>query len=180
MTRNINHKRYCANIKLGKLDPYEGLKPDDFTDWEVRREKAEFERSATQKSTITSIMANRFHRAAFKDSDQNVELAKTKEEKRQQEKTDAVKMNFFGPITHNLYDWYPNKLVCRRFNVPEPYPGSKKEGCPLLDMEKESKEKDMSDSTIQSIFGATEEDVQKFAQIDKFDEPRKGSQYEKF
>ena len=54
------------------------MKPDDFTDWEVRREKAEFERSATQKSTITSIMANRFQRAAFKDSGQNVELAKTK------------------------------------------------------------------------------------------------------
>ena len=83
-------------------------------------------------------------------------------------------MNFFGPITHNLYDWYPNKLVCRRFNVPEPYPGSKKEGCPLLDMEKDSKDKDMSDTTIQSIFGATEEDVQKFAQIDKFEEPRLG------
>lgn len=96
------------------------------------------------------------------------------EERRQQEKTDAVKMNFFGPITHNLYDWYPNKLVCRRFNVPEPYPGSKKEGCPLLDMEKDAKDKDMSDTTIQSIFGATEEDVQKFAQIDKFEEPRLG------
>ena len=70
--------RYCNNIKLGKLDPYAGLRPNDFTDWELRKEKAEFERAATQKSTITSIMASRFKRADYKDSDTNVELAKTK------------------------------------------------------------------------------------------------------
>ena len=59
-------------------------------------------------------------------------------------------MNFFGPITHNKYDWYPNKLVCRRFNVPEPYPGCKKEGCPVLDAEREEREK-VGEDTIQEI-----------------------------
>ena len=72
------YDRYCNNIKLGKLDPYAGLAPDGATDWEVRKEKAEFERAATQKSTITAIMASRFKRANFKDSDTNVELTKTK------------------------------------------------------------------------------------------------------
>ena len=70
------------------------------TEWEVRGEKAEFERAATQKSTISNIMASRFQKAKFKDSDQNVELEKTKAERLHQEKIDAVKMNFFGPVTH--------------------------------------------------------------------------------
>ena len=75
------YDRYCANIKAGKLDPYQGLRPDDMTEWEVRGEKAEFERAATQKSTISNIMASRFQKAKFKDSDQNVTLEKTKAEK---------------------------------------------------------------------------------------------------
>ena len=70
------------------------------TEWEVRGEKAEFERAATQKSTISNIMASRFQKAKFKDSDQNVTLEKTKAEKLHQEKIDAVKMGFFGPVTH--------------------------------------------------------------------------------
>ena len=70
------------------------------TEWEVRGEKAEFERAATQKSTISSIMASRFQKAKFKDSETDVTLEQTKAEILHQEKIDAVKMNFFGPVTH--------------------------------------------------------------------------------
>ena len=72
-------------------------------------------------------------------------------------------MNFFGPITHSVHAWYPNKLVCRRMNIPEPHPGSRLEGCPELDNEKNQKS-EASDSTIQSIFGASEDDVQKLGE----------------
>ena len=47
-----------------------------------------------------------------------------------------------------MYQWFPNKLVCRRFDVPEPYPGMRQEGCPTLDAEKEQRES-KSESTIQ-------------------------------
>jgi len=103
---------------------FTALHPDDSTEWEISKEKAEFERAATQKSAVSAIMMNRFKRAEFMDRDVDVVLPKSKVEQKFQEKKDAVKMNFFGAMTHEVYDWYPAKLLCRRFDVPEPYPGS--------------------------------------------------------
>jgi hypothetical protein len=54
---------------------------DDYTKWEIDKEKAEFERAATQKSAITEIMKNRFKRAQFQDKEENVSLARSKREK---------------------------------------------------------------------------------------------------
>jgi nitrate reductase beta subunit len=93
------YNRYCINVKDGKLNPYDGLAPgnlhfimenrssyaesisDDYTKWEIDKEKAEFERAATQKSAITEIMKNRFKRAQFQDKEENVSLARSKREK---------------------------------------------------------------------------------------------------
>ena len=77
-------------------------------------------------------------------------------------------MNFFGPITHSVHAWYPNKLVCRRMDVPEPHPDSKLEGCPELDNEKNQKNENVSDSTMQGIFGATEDDVKKLGKYNTY------------
>ena len=146
--KHERYDRYCANIKQGKFDPYQGPKPDDMTEWEVRGEKAEFERAATQKSTISSILASRFQKAKFKDNETDVQLELTKAEKLHQEKIDAVKVNFFGPVTHQVYQWIPAKLACSRFDVPEPCPGMRQKGA-----EKEQRESRSTDTTVQSIFG---------------------------
>lgn len=39
------------------------------------------------------------------------------------DKQTAVKMKMFGQLTREAFEWHPDKLLCRRFNVPEPYPG---------------------------------------------------------
>lgn len=39
------------------------------------------------------------------------------------DKQSAVKMKMFGKMTRETFEWHPDKLLCKRFNVPEPYPG---------------------------------------------------------
>ncbi|XP_050293213.1 G patch domain-containing protein 1 homolog [Anthonomus grandis grandis] len=34
---------------------------------------------------------------------------------------DAVRMKMFGPLTRVTSDWVPSSLLCKRFNVPEPF-----------------------------------------------------------
>lgn len=41
----------------------------------------------------------------------------------QDDKQAAVKMKMFGQLTRETFEWYPDKLLCKRFNVPDPYPG---------------------------------------------------------
>ena len=111
------YDRYCANVKSGKTEPYQGLAPDDFTKWESDKEKAEFERAATQKSAVTAIMMNRFKKAEFQDRETNVELPKTKYERKFQEKRDAVKMNFFGAMTHEVRIFYAFLKAAALYNA---------------------------------------------------------------
>ena len=40
----------------------------------------------------------------------------------------AAEMGMFGPLTRSMVDFYPNKLLCKRFNVPDPHPEHKDVG----------------------------------------------------
>ena len=35
---------------------------------------------------------------------------------------DAAKMDMFGVMTREVMIWYPHKVLCKRFNIPDPYP----------------------------------------------------------
>ena len=37
-------------------------------------------------------------------------------------------MKMFGKLTRKTFEWHPSKLLCKRFNIPEPYPSSSKTG----------------------------------------------------
>ena len=39
----------------------------------------------------------------------------------------AARMNMFGPLTRTKVDFYPNRLLCKRFNVANPHPHHKAE-----------------------------------------------------
>lgn len=39
------------------------------------------------------------------------------------DKEAAVKMKMFGKLTRETFEWHPDKLLCKRFNVPDPHPG---------------------------------------------------------
>jgi G patch domain-containing protein 1 len=34
----------------------------------------------------------------------------------------AARMNLFGRLTHISVEWHPDKLLCKRFNIKDPYP----------------------------------------------------------
>ena len=108
-------------------------------------------------------MMNRFKKAEFNDNQNQVELPKSQWEKKFHEKREAVKMGFFGAMTHEEYDWYPAKLLCRRFDVPEPYPGSSQVGCPYIEMlNNKSKNDNEQNNEVQGIFGASMDDLKLF------------------
>jgi len=49
----------------------------------------------------------------------------------------AAQMGMFGKLTRTLLEWHPEKLLCKRFNIPDPYPASRVRGVPAR--EKKSK-----------------------------------------
>lgn len=44
----------------------------------------------------------------------------------------------FGKLTRDTFEWHPDKLLCKRFNVPDPYPGSTLVGLPRVKRDKYS------------------------------------------
>ena len=37
-------------------------------------------------------------------------------------KENAVKLKLFGKLTRETFEWHPAALLCKRFDVPDPYP----------------------------------------------------------
>lgn len=50
----------------------------------------------------------------------------------------AVEMKMFGKLTRERYDWHPDKVLCKRFNVANPYPDSTIVGVPKVKRDKYS------------------------------------------
>jgi len=38
------------------------------------------------------------------------------------DQAEAARMKMYGQLTHDTLEWHPDKLLCKRFNVPNPYP----------------------------------------------------------
>ena len=36
--------------------------------------------------------------------------------------TSAAGMDMFGIMTRQISQWHPHRMLCRRFNIPNPYP----------------------------------------------------------
>ena len=34
----------------------------------------------------------------------------------------AARANLFGVLTRQVLEWHPHRVLCKRFNVPDPYP----------------------------------------------------------
>ena len=35
----------------------------------------------------------------------------------------AAKADMFGILTRQVEEWHPHRVLCKRFNIPDPYPG---------------------------------------------------------
>ncbi|KAF9197947.1 hypothetical protein BGZ49_001382 [Haplosporangium sp. Z 27] len=142
IAKQNRYKQYL-NIQAGisdeKIELVEGFSAEDMT-----KELNEFVQAARIFKPLSSSMANRFTTATkvieFAQPAaglRSAEETKTAQmtapipgmvEKMEVPKSQAAKaaaMGMFGPLTRTVVDFYPSKLLCKRFNVSNPHPEHK-------------------------------------------------------
>ena len=103
------------------------------TEWEREREKEEFARSAALYRPLNSTMAARFTSAKQPDDHRIVyEDVPAQESSDSSDQTQAASMKMFGKLTRDSFEWHPENTLCKRFNIPNPYPGSRVVGVPKV------------------------------------------------
>jgi len=105
------YEQFERSIRQRNKDPYRGI-VSSLTEWERNQEKQEFSKTAQFHLKIFDKIGDKFVKASAGDNEKGSnELVE-------------VKKKIFGPETHKTSEWHPDPLLCRRFNVPDPYPDS--------------------------------------------------------
>ncbi|XP_072278322.1 G patch domain-containing protein 1 isoform X2 [Pyxicephalus adspersus] len=128
---------YIRKLHEGQKDSLECCLDPNMTEWERSREREEFMRSAMLYKPTNSSLSSRFTRGKCEDDLDKVEVPRDQEGD-MNDKSSAVKMKMFGRLTRDLFEWHPDKLLCKRFNIPDPYPGSTLTGLPKVKRDKYS------------------------------------------
>ncbi|NXV77587.1 GPTC1 protein, partial [Atlantisia rogersi] len=131
------YESFVKSLKQGEKDTLERYLDPSMTEWERGREQEEFFRAAMLYKSSNSTLASRFTRAKYEDDVDKVEVPRDQENDVDDKET-AVKMKMFGKLTRDKFEWHPEKLLCRRFNVPDPYPDSSIVGLPKVKRDKYS------------------------------------------
>lgn len=102
------------------------------TEWEREGELEEFTRAAVLYRPLSSSISTRFTRATVvtSDVDNNSKTQQTDHETQQTDDKKAATMGMFGKLTRTVLDWHPDRVLCKRFNIPPPYLNSKLKGVP--------------------------------------------------
>ncbi|KIW12913.1 hypothetical protein PV08_08100 [Exophiala spinifera] len=112
-----------AGLRQDELPPRaEGMKQDD---WVI--EMQEFARAAEVFKPVSGLMASRFTSSTASLQGQNPDssaptdaMLSTPAPKPEDQAVSAAKMGMFGPMTRSFSNFYPTRLLCKRFNVPYP------------------------------------------------------------
>ncbi|XP_061863628.1 G patch domain-containing protein 1 isoform X1 [Colius striatus] len=132
------YESFVKSLKQGeKADTLEHCLDPSMTEWERGREREEFFRAAMFYKSSSSTLSSRFTRAKYEDDVDKVEVPRDQENDLNDKET-AVKMKMFGKLTRDTFEWHPEKLLCKRFNVPDPYPDSSIVGLPKVKRDKYS------------------------------------------
>ncbi|KAK1330333.1 hypothetical protein QTO34_010522 [Cnephaeus nilssonii] len=131
------YEKFLANMKWGQKDALEHCLDPSMTEWERGREREEFARAALLYASSHSTLSSRFTHAKEDDDSDQVEVPRDQEND-VNDKQSAVKMKMFGKLTRDTFEWHPDKLLCKRFNVPDPYPDSTLVGLPRVKRDKYS------------------------------------------
>ncbi|XP_060767752.1 G patch domain-containing protein 1 [Neoarius graeffei] len=134
-SKQARYDRYISHLKQGNKDALESSLDPAMTEWERGRERDEFVRAAVLYKPSKSLLSSRFTRAKHEDDTDSVEVTRDQEGD-VNDKQAAVKMKMFGKLTRDTMEWHPDKLLCRRFNVSDPYPGSSIVGLPKVKRDK--------------------------------------------
>ncbi|KAF1531791.1 G patch domain-containing protein 1, partial [Eudyptes sclateri] len=131
------YESFVRCLKQGEKDTLEHYLDPSMTEWERGREQEEFFRAAMFYKSSNSTLSSRFTRAKYEDDVDKVEVPRDQENDIDDKET-AVKMKMFGKLTRDKFEWHPEKLLCKRFNVPDPYPDSSIVGLPKVKRDKYS------------------------------------------
>ncbi len=114
----------------------------NLTEWEKQKEKEEFHKmyeeqmkkiAAIRKDTTSKFVST----AILNENNQEKEILKTSEIEQDKQFVDeeehkdyhqAAKEKKFGKLTRTQFEWRPHPTVCKRFNVPNPFPDNKEYG----------------------------------------------------
>ncbi|XP_055092157.1 G patch domain-containing protein 1 isoform X1 [Symphalangus syndactylus] len=131
------YEEFLVHMKQGQKDALERCLDPSMTEWERGRERDEFARAALLYVSSHSTLSSRFTHAKEEDDSDQVEVPRDQEND-VGHKQSAVKMKMFGKLTRDTFEWHPDKLLCKRFNVPDPYPDSTLVGLPRVKRDKYS------------------------------------------
>ncbi|XP_061819750.2 G patch domain-containing protein 1 isoform X2 [Nerophis lumbriciformis] len=135
-SKQARYSLYLSRLQQGEKDALGQSLDPAMTEWERSREGEEFVRASILYRPISSVLSSRFTRAKTQeDDDENVEVDRDQEHDLN-DKQAAVRMKMFGQLTRETFEWHPDKLLCRRFNVPDPYSGSSTVGLPKVKRDK--------------------------------------------
>ncbi|XP_057242233.1 G patch domain-containing protein 1 isoform X3 [Malurus melanocephalus] len=170
------YEKFVRSLKQGeKVDTLEHFLDPNMTEWERGREQEEFFRAAVFYRSSNSTLSSRFTRAKYEDDVDKVEVPRDQENDIDDKET-AVKMKMFGKLTRDKFEWHPDKLLCKRFNVRDPYPDSSVVGLPKVKRDKYSVFNflTMPEPTT-SVTQATNEKIQDSNSLNK---PKKPSRWD--
>ncbi|XP_073914951.1 G patch domain-containing protein 1 isoform X2 [Castor canadensis] len=131
------YEEFLVHMRKGQKDALERCLDSSMTEWERGREREEFARAAQLYVSSHSTLSSRFTHAKEDDDSGQVQVPRDQENDLT-DKQSAVKMKMFGKLTRDTFEWHPDKLLCKRFNVPDPYPDSTLVGLPRVKRDKYS------------------------------------------
>ncbi|XP_076469895.1 G patch domain-containing protein 1-like [Babylonia areolata] len=134
--KQARYDRYLVLVKQGVKEPYEEVAAGHLTEWERQREKEEFSKAAMIYRPLSNMMASRFTRGTFIDDAQQQTLGLVEAVTEKSEQAKAAEMKMYGRLTRDEMEWHPHNVLCKRFNIPNPYPDSDIVGVPGLKRDK--------------------------------------------
>ncbi|XP_047187564.1 G patch domain-containing protein 1 isoform X1 [Scophthalmus maximus] len=135
-SKQARYELYLDHLRQGDRDAVEQSLDSGMTEWERSREREEFVRASILYRPSSSSLTARFTSAKHDEDDGDTVEVSRDQEGDVDDKQAAVKMKMFGKLTRETFEWHPDKLLCKRFNVPDPFPGSGLVGMPKVKRDK--------------------------------------------
>lgn len=116
------YEEYLVLVKIGEEKQITEKQPASFCNWEREREINEFAQASRMFKPVSGLIFDKFVTASTADDHQDPlkPVGKSIYHHGTQEMRDAAEKKMFGALTRDIEIWKPNRLLCKRFNVPEP------------------------------------------------------------
>ncbi|KAJ3022865.1 hypothetical protein HKX48_005066 [Thoreauomyces humboldtii] len=118
MPKQQRYRRFLE-VKAGLAEHYAPV-PKELTGQSIAHETLEFSKAAQIFKPLSSLMASRFTSAS-----QSTELSHVPA-KLLDIQNGAADMNMYGSLTRSRAEWRPERLLCKRFNIADPYAAGRK------------------------------------------------------